>query len=200
VLGQYSLSIPALQQISAARTYLIAAGGKHGARQLLNENQFLWWFPGVDGGKTGFDGVSDFVQVMSVTRNNHHLIGVVIHTTNWWTDMRDLMNYGFNNYTWVSPRDVDAAGHPVPYDSLWNYFATDTQDVSVSLSPTARYYVYSGYTISGAILTFFDKNGGLKKFGFPMKMPVPSNGTSVTQQFQHGSILCNLTNNQCSSV
>ncbi len=199
VLGQYSLSIPALQQISAAKTYRIAAGGKHGERQLINENQFLWWFPGVDGGKTGFDGVSDFVQVMSVTRDKRHLIGVTIHTTNWWTDMRDLMNYGFNSYTWISPRDVEAAGHPIPYDNLWNYFASDTQDVSVSLASNERYYVYSGYTISGAVLTFFDKNGGLKKFGFPTKMPVPSNGTSVTQQFQHGSILCNLSNNQCSS-
>ncbi|HEY0753984.1 MAG TPA: serine hydrolase [Ktedonobacteraceae bacterium] len=200
VLGQYSLSIPALQLISAAKTYRIAAAGKHGERQLINENQFLWWFPGVSGGKTGFDGISDFVQVMSVTRDNHHLVGVVIHTNNWWTDMRDMMNYGFNNYTWISPRDVDASGHPVPYDNLWNYFATDTQSVNVSLAPDQRYYVYTGYTVSGAILTYFDKNGGLKKFGFPLKMPVPSSSTSMTQQFQHGSILCNLTNNQCSTV
>ena len=200
VLGQYSLSIPALQLISSARTYRIAAGGNHGERVLLNENQFLWWFPGVDGGKTGFDGISDFVQVMSVTRNHHHMIGVVIHTTNWWTDMRDLMDYGFNNYTWISPHDVDAAGQPIPYDNLWNYFASDTQNVSISLAPNERYYVFSGYPISGAILAYFDKNGGLKKFGFPLKMPVPSSGTSMTQLFQHGSILCNLVNNQCSTV
>lgn len=200
ILGQYSLGIPALQQISSGKTYHIAAGGNHGERVLLNENQFLWWYPGVDGGKTGFDGVSDFVQVMSVTRDNRHLVGVVIHTNNWWTDMRDLMDYGFNNYTWISPHDVDAAGHPIPYDNLWNYFASDTQDVSVSLAPDERYYVYSGYTISGAILTYFDKNGGLKKFGFPLKMPVPSNDPAMTQQFQHGSIRCNLSNNQCSTV
>ncbi|HEY3992078.1 MAG TPA: D-alanyl-D-alanine carboxypeptidase family protein [Ktedonobacteraceae bacterium] len=200
VLGQYSLSIPALQQISSTRTYNIAASGNHGARTLQNENQFLWWFPGANGGKTGFDGVSDFVQVMSVTRNNHHLIGVVIHTTNWWTDMRDLMDYGFNDYTWISPHNVDASGQYIPYDNLWNYFASDTPDVSISLAPDQRYYVSSGYTVSGAILTYFDKNGGLKTFGFPLKMPTPSNGTSMTQQFQHGSILCNLTNNQCSTV
>lgn len=200
VLGQYSLSIPALQEISSAKTYHIAAAGKHGERVLLNENQFLWWFPGVKGGKTGFDGVSDFVQVMSVTRNNRHLIGVVIHTNNWWTDMRDLLDYGFNNYTWISPRDVEASGQVIPYSDLWNNFANDTQDVSVSLAPDERYYVYSGYTISGAIMTYFDKNGGLKKFGFPLKMPVPSNDTTMTQQFQHGSISCNLSNNQCSTI
>lgn len=200
VLGQYALGIPVLHQISSGRVYHIAAGGKHGARVLLNENQFLWWYPGVDGGKTGYDGASDFVQVMSVTRNGHHLIAVAIHTNNWWTDMRDLINYGFNNYTWVSPRDVEASGQPIPYDSLWNYFASDTPTVSVSNAPNTRYYVFSGYSISGAILTYFDKNGGLKKFGYPMKIPVPSGDAAMSQQFQHGSILCNLTNNQCSTM
>jgi D-alanyl-D-alanine carboxypeptidase len=200
VLGQYSLSIPALQLISSARTYMIAAGGNHGARALVNENQFLWWFPGVDGGKTGFDGISDFVQVMSVTRNHHRMIGVVIHTNNWWTDMRDLMDYGFDDYTWVSPRNAEVSGQVIPYDNLWNYFVSDTPNVSVSLAANERYYIFTGYTVSGAILAYFDKNGGLKKFGFPLKMPVPSSSTSMTQQFQHGSILCNLANNQCSTV
>src|SRR6185312_15371634 len=44
ILGQYSLGIPALQQISSGKTYHIAAGGNHGERVLLNENQFLWWY------------------------------------------------------------------------------------------------------------------------------------------------------------
>lgn len=200
VLGQYSLSIPALQAISSSRVYHIPAGGNHGARVLLNENQFLWWYPGVDGGKTGFDGVSDFVQVMSVTRNHHHLIGVVIHTNNWWTDMRDLMDYGFSNYTWVSPRNVEASGQPIPYDNLWNYFASDTQDVNVPTADNGRYYIYSGYTISGPILTYFDQKGGLKTFGFPIKIPVPSGSTMMSQQFQHGAIQCDLSTNQCSTV
>jgi D-alanyl-D-alanine carboxypeptidase len=200
VLGQYSLSIPALQQMSSSRVYHIAAGGKHGARVLINENQFLWWYPGVDGGKTGFDGVSDFVQVMSVTRNHHHLIGVVIHTNNWWTDMRDLMDYGFNDYTWASPRTAELSGQPIPYDNLWNYFASDTQNVSVPTANNGRYYVYSGYTISNPILSYFDQKGGLKTFGFPMKMPVPTGSTLMSQQFQHGAIQCNLSTNQCSTV
>src|SRR5260370_3939468 len=200
ILGQYSLSIPTLQQISNGRTYHIAAGGNHNARVLLNENQFLWWYPGATGGKTGFDGVSDFVQVMSVTRNNHHLIGVVMHTDNWWTDMRDLMNYGSTNYTWSSPRDVDASGQPVPYDNLWNYFASDTPQYVIPMGNLGRYYVYTGYIISGPILSYFDQMGGLQKFGYPIKMPVPSGGAVMTQQFQHGSIQFDLSSNQCHTV
>ncbi len=199
VLGQYSLNIPTLQKMSSGKTYQIAAGGNHIARALLNENQFLWWYPGATGGKTGFDGVSDFVQVISTTRNNHHLIGVVMHTNNWWTDMRDLMDYGSTDYTWSSPHDVDASGQLVPYDTLWNYFASDTPHFIIPMGEQGRYYVYTGYTVSGSILAYFDQQGGLPKFGFPVKMPIPS-GTLITQRFQQGSIQCNTSNQQCHMV
>lgn len=199
VLGQYSLSIPVLQQISSGKVYHIAAGGKHGARVMINENQFLWWYPGVTGGKTGYDGASDFVQVMQVTRNHRHMIGVVMHSIDWWTDMRDMMDYGSVDYTWNSPRDVESSGQPIPYDNLWNYFAKDTQDVNIPTANDGRYYVYSGYSISGPVLSYFDKNGGLKKFGFPQHMSVPLGSNLVSQQFQHGKIICDLTNNQCRS-
>lgn len=199
VLGQYALSIPVIQQISSGRTYHIAAGGKHDARVLLNENQFLWWYPGVTGGKTGYDDASDFVQVMAVTRNHQHLIAVVMHTDNWWTDMRDLIDYGSVDYAWESPRDVEDSGQPIPYDNLWNYFTSDTQDVTVPTVDHGSYYVYSGYSVSGPMLSYFNKQGGLKKFGFPLAMPVPSGSSSMSQQFQHSSILCNLSTNQCST-
>jgi D-alanyl-D-alanine carboxypeptidase len=197
VLGQYSLNIPELQQISGGRTYHIPAGGKHGERILLNENQFLWWYPGVTGGKTGYDGLQDFVQVMQVTRNKHHMIGVVMHTNDWWTDMRDMMDYGSGDYTWNSPRNVDLSGQPIPYDNLWNYFVKDTQDANISLANNGRYYVYSGYSLTGDILAYFDQKGGLKTFGFPLKMPVPDGSILIRQQFEHGSIVCDLSNNAC---
>jgi len=118
LLGRYSMSLPVLHKISGQKAYHIPAGGKHPERFLINENQFMWWYPGVDGGKTGYDGHKNFIQVMSVSRNHHHLIGVVMHTNDWWTDMRDLMNWGINSFTWISPRDVDINQHPIPYDYL----------------------------------------------------------------------------------
>lgn len=201
ILGQYSMSLPLLHTISGQNAYHIPAGGNHPERFLINENQFMWWYPGVDGGKTGYDGVKDFIQVMSVTRNNHHLIGVVMHTNNWWTDMRDLMNWGFDSFSWISPRDVDANQHPIPYDDLWNYFASDTQNVTVPAANKGRYYVYTGYSISGPIMTYFDKHGGLAKFGFPTKMPTTSAGTSITsQQFQHATVQCNGATGICQTI
>lgn len=200
ILGEYSMSLPVLHKISSQNAYHIPQGGNHPERFLINENQFMWWYPGVDGGKTGYDGQSDFIQVISVTRNHHHLIGVVMRTQNWWTDMRDLMNWGFDSFTWISPRDVDANQHPIPYDYLWNYFARDTRDYTIPTADHGRYYIYTGYSISGPIMAYFDKNGGLKTFGFPAKLPALSPGQFISQQFEHGTIQCNLTTNQCQKI
>jgi D-alanyl-D-alanine carboxypeptidase len=200
ILGQYSMSLPLLHKISGQISYHIPTGGNHPERFLINENQFMWWYPGVDGGKTGYDGQKDFIQVISVTRNNHHLIGVVMHTNNWWTDMRDLMNWGFDSFTWISPRNVDLNQHPIPYDNLWNYFARDTQTVTIPTVDKGRYYVYSGFSISGPIMTYFDKNGGLAKFGFPTKMPAAAVASITSQQFEHATIQCNLATGLCQTI
>jgi D-alanyl-D-alanine carboxypeptidase len=197
LLGRYSMSLPVLHKISGQNAYHIPAGGNHPERFLINENQFMWWYPGVDGGKTGYDGHKNFIQVMSVTRNHHHLIGVVMHTNDWWTDMRDLMNWGFNSFTWISPRDVDINQHPIPYDSLWNYFARDTKDTTIPTTDNGRYYIYTGFSITGPVMAYFDKNGGLTKFGYPTKLPAASVSQIISQQFEHGTIQCNTATGLC---
>ncbi len=200
ILGRYSMSLPVLHKTSGEISYHIPAGGNHPERFLTNENQFMWWYPGVDGGKTGYDNQSDYIQVISCTRNHHHLIGVVMHTKNWWTDMRDLMNWGFDSFTWVSPRDVEVNQHPIIYDYLWNYFASDRKDTTIPTADHGRYYIYTGFSISGPIMAFFDKNGALKTFGYPTKMPAVSSVPAISQQFEHATIQCNLTTNQCQKV
>jgi D-alanyl-D-alanine carboxypeptidase len=199
-LGQYSMSLPVLHKMSGQNAYHIPAGGNHPERFLINENQFMWWYPGVDGGKTGYDGQKDFIQVMSVTRNHHHLIGVVMHTNNWWTDMRDLMNWGFDTFTWISPRDVDVNQHPIPYDYLWNYFASDTKDITIPTTNNGRYYIYTGFSVSGPIMIYFDKNGGVTKFGYPTKLPATSGAQIISQQFEHATIQCNLATGICQTM
>lgn len=199
LLGVYSMGIPTLHQISGQNAYHIPKGGNHPERFLINENQFMWWYPGVDGGKTGYDNQSDFIQIMSVTRNHHHLIGVVMNTNNWWTDMRDLMNWGFDSFTWISPRDVDTR-HAIPYDYLWNFFAKDTKDYTIPTADHGRYYVYTGYSISGPILTYFDAHNGLQTFGYPIKMPAKTAASISSQQFEHGTIQCDLSTNTCQQI
>ena len=103
ILGRHAFSLPLIHQISGTEQYLITQKVYHAEHFLVNGNQFLWWYPGIDAGKTGYDGQYDFVQVVSATRNKHHLIGVTIHTADWWTDMRDLLNWGFDSFQWISP-------------------------------------------------------------------------------------------------
>jgi D-alanyl-D-alanine carboxypeptidase len=199
IIGQYTMSNPIIHKISGTQTYIIHQGGNHPEIPLLNGNQFLFWYPGVDGGKPGFDGASNFVQVISSTRNHHHLIGVTMHTNNWWTDMRDLMNWGFDNFKWVSPHDLDTAQNPIPFDYLWNYFASDKKENTLSTADGGRYYIYTGYSISGPIMAYYDKGGGLQQYGYPISLPTVSSSAVISQRFEKVTIQCDLTTKQCTS-
>ncbi len=198
MLARYVFRNPLVHQIAGTKTYTMAATSGHPLRVLINGDQFLWWYPGVDAGKPGYDGASNFVQVISAVRNGKHLIGVVMHTNNWWTDMRDLLNWGFDNFTWVSPYDADIQHPPIPYDSLWNYFASDKKTNTIPLADGGRYYIYTGYSINGMVMSYFDATGGLQKYGYPVAMLAVTGAGLESQKFEHATILCNLVNKQCS--
>ena len=188
LLARASLANPIIHQVSASREMQLPATAGHPALDLVNGNQFLWWYPGVDGGKPGFDGDRNFNQVISCVRNGRHLLAVVLGTRDWWTDMRDLLNWGFNTYTWVSLRN---AGHPIVYDSLWNYFASDVPQQTIPIA-NGRYYIYTGYSITPPILPFFDSNGGLGRFGYPLSQARNVNG-KIQQRFERMTIVCQKT-------
>ncbi len=195
VIGRYSMSIPLIHQITGTEEYHLPPG-KHPDRTLINGDQFLWWYPGVDGGKPGWDAATNFVQVISCTRNHHHLIGVVMHSNNFWTDMRDLLNWGFDDFTWISPHDVSLQRF-VPYSVDSNYFALDKQDTTIPTADKGRYYIYTGFSISGPIMAYFDHGGGLHKFGYPISLPSISSTLLISQRFQHATIQCNPATRLC---
>jgi D-alanyl-D-alanine carboxypeptidase len=199
IIGLHSLSNPIVHQISSTLNYHIDQSPQHPAHDFFNGNQFIWWYPGVDAGKPGYDAATNFVQVISCVRNGHHLIGVVIHTIDWWTDMRDLLNWGFNTYTWLSPHDLNTPTHPIPYANLWNNFDGDKKENTVPTADQGRYYIYTGYSITGAIEHYFDQNGGLASFGFPTSQPQATAGNSniQSQHFEHATIQCNIQSQQC---
>ncbi|MEO8973373.1 MAG: D-alanyl-D-alanine carboxypeptidase family protein [Ktedonobacteraceae bacterium] len=199
ILARYDFRNPLIHTIAGTKTYTMPATSGHPLRVLINGDQFLWWYPGVDAGKPGYDGASNFVQVISAVRNGKHLIGVVMNTVNWWTDMRDLLNWGFDNFTWVSPHDADIQHPPIPYDNLWNYFSGDKKTNTIT-TDGSRYYVYTGYSINGMIMSYFDQSGSLPKFGYPIAMLTVTSAGIESQKFEHGTIQCNLVTKQCSSV
>ena len=198
VLGKVVMDVPSLHQITGTKEYHIPGTKEHAEHFFSNGDQFMWWYPGVDGGKIGWDAGANFVQVISCTRNNHHLIGVTLHTIDWWTDMRDLMNWGFNSFTWLSPREINPI-HPIPYAAAWNYFARDKRENSIPLGNQGRYYVFTGYSVIQPVVGFFDKNGGLTKMGFPISQPQTID-TSLQQRFEHGTVQCDQRSKQCKLI
>ncbi|GHO43240.1 D-alanyl-D-alanine carboxypeptidase family protein [Ktedonospora formicarum] len=200
IIGQHSLSNPLIHQISGTQHYFIEQNRSHKEKDMYNGNQFLWWYPGTDGGKPGWDGLSNFNQVVSVTRDKQHIIGVTLHTNDWWTDMRSLMNWGLNSYTWISPA-IEDLKHPIPFDTDWNYFQKDKKENTIPTSGGGRYYIFTGYSTSGSIQKFFDKNGGLGKIGFPLSQPTKGSNSTISQKFEHATIRCQTTGNQqCQKV
>ncbi len=200
VIGQHALAIPLVQQISNTHQKTVADNNDHPGRLMNNGDQFIWWYPGVNGGKPGWDGEANFVQVISAIRDNRHLIGVVIHTKDWWTDMRSILNYGFNDYKWVSPKQRADSGALIPFATDDNYFADDLPTITIPTADGGKYYPNTGYAISGPIKKYFDKNNGLDKFGYPTSAPTSPEKDVSKQRFEHGSIQCELKNNQCKVI
>ncbi len=196
MLGRYVLSIPVLQQISSTRTYTMAATATHPKHDLVNLHESLWWYPGADGGKPGWTGGARFVDILSAARNGHHLIAVVMHSANdWVTDIRDLLNWGFDDFTWVSPREIDKL-HYIPFDDSYSYFNWDVPS-RIVLVGDQEYFPYTGYFVSGVFLTYFNQVNGLSTIGFPRGMPVPAANGTLSQRYDNATVTCNPATGAC---
>ena len=110
--------------------------------------------------------------------------------------MRDLMNWGFNTFDWISPRDASIS-NPIPFVADWHYFDVDKKENTIPTVDQGRYYIYTGYSISGSIMAYFDKNGGLKTFGFPTSQAKTLSDSVLSQQFEHSTIRCDQKIQQC---
>ncbi len=199
VLGRYALSLPLIHQILQTRTYTIPATASHPRHDLVNQHQPLWWYPDADGGKPGWTGAAQFVDILSAERDGHHLIAVVMHSENdWVTDIRDLLNWGFDDFTWVSPHDVLQHTY-IPFAAAYNNFDWDVPSRTLT-DGTRTYFIYTGFSVSGAFLTYFNKNGGLGTFGYPEGMPAPNTAGQLAQRFDKSTIACVIATGQCQTV
>jgi len=72
----------------------------------VNHNAFLGMMEGAQSGKTGFTGNAGYCYVGSLKRNDSHLVAVVLacgwppHKTRKWSDIRNMMQYGLDTYTY----------------------------------------------------------------------------------------------------
>lgn len=100
---------PEFKEISTTLAYKITDATKHptgiylgNENKLINKNSSLY-YPGAEGGKTGYTIQSLHSYVAVASKNGQKLIVALVHDKNktFYEDSAKLFNYGFNNYELV---------------------------------------------------------------------------------------------------
>ncbi len=156
-----AMHYPAFRQIVDTRSYFIPATTHNDAHYLYNINQPLWWYPGVIGVKPGSTGAAGRCAVEWVVRGNHTLLLVLLGGANLVTDVRDLLNWGFSDFShWYSPLQV-----PVFYAP--EYLGWDGPALWLPAAAGGRYYALTGHTIREPLLDHYLNTGGFARYGAP---------------------------------
>ncbi len=98
-LARYAMTIPLFAQIVRTQHYQIPATSSHHSYSWDNINKLLATYAGMTGIKTGFTVEAGGCLVFSATRAGHHLIGVVLHSTDEahrFSDAKILLDWGFS--------------------------------------------------------------------------------------------------------
>ncbi|MCX7709479.1 MAG: D-alanyl-D-alanine carboxypeptidase [Clostridia bacterium] len=93
-LMQYALKNPNFNRIFGNK------GQPFNSKILTSSNKLLWSYPGVDGGKAGYNEKNKQTAITSATRNQQRLIAIVLDSPEEkvWMDSANLLNYGFDNF------------------------------------------------------------------------------------------------------
>jgi len=170
LLARAAMGNAVFRRIVATPAYTIPATATHGAYALTNINWFLGWYPGADGVKPGQTGDAGLCQVVSARRHGHWLIGALMNTPDLHTDVRDLMNYGFGDFSWSPSGQVgDAPEAAVP--------------AGTPAAPEL-YFPATGHRVRAGFLDYFTRHGGVAVLGLPRTDEYVEDGHTV-QVFSH---------------
>jgi serine-type D-Ala-D-Ala carboxypeptidase (penicillin-binding protein 5/6) len=99
VIARAALANPGLRKIVAARTYLWRSAQWQG--EMKNSNVLLETYEGAIGVKTGQTREAGFCLVAAAARGDDSFIAVVLKSTeqSGWQDARNILDYGFRNFT-----------------------------------------------------------------------------------------------------
>ena len=104
VIASYAIKNERFIKITNAQTHSFKEINNKRSFTVSNKNRFLYMMDGAIGVKTGFTGRAGYCFVGAVKRSDRTLISVVLGC-GWppnknlkWTDTKNLMNYGLENY------------------------------------------------------------------------------------------------------
>ena len=170
VLAMTAMRYPVFRQVVSTRFYAIPATAHNLAHSFYNINQPLWWYPGTVGVKPGTTGNAGRCAVEWVTHGQRTLVLVVLGDVNLVTDVRNLLNWGFGDFShWYSPLQA-----PVVYAP--EYFGWDGPGLWVPLPDGGRYYARSGHTVRPPMLAPYLQAGGMVRYGAPLSEAFLSGG------------------------
>jgi hypothetical protein len=174
IIARYAMRDPTFRRIVATLSYHIPATRHNKEHWLGNINRVMYWYPGVDGVKPGGTDAAGLCQVVSVQRDGHRLLAVLLNTPTLVTDIRNLLDFGLHDFRWIQAPDWWDG----PSDSLSGGSGIQAW----------RYYLGAGHYIRGLFLAYFNTHGGLQTLGYPRTEEIEDGGLLV-QYFQGGELI-----------
>ncbi|EKD46704.1 MAG: hypothetical protein ACD_67C00106G0001 [uncultured bacterium] len=102
-IGAYSLRFDTIWKISRlpSNSIISSADGKI-QHTILNTDQLLDQMPNIIGAKTGFTPMAGYSLLMAVAdpTTKHRIIAVVLDDITRWQDIKTMVNWTFDSYTW----------------------------------------------------------------------------------------------------
>jgi hypothetical protein len=141
----------------STKTYFVPATLHNYPHNLTNVDEPLWWYPGVLGAKPGNTAAAGFCSVLYVARGARRIAAVVLGMPDRFTDVRNLLNYAFANFTWHSPAGISLSLEDQLYPP--DDFSQDSPyrflEGSDGPGKAWRYYVGTGYFVRRPFLDYY---------------------------------------------
>jgi len=172
-IAAYAMRDPVFRRIVATASYHVRATKHNHEHWLASVNRVMFWYPGVDGVKPGDTDLAGLCQVASVRRDGHHLLAVLLNTPTLVNDIRNLLNYGLQDFRWIQ-------------STAW-WDAPSAATAGVSHRKPWIYFYGAGHYVRGAFLHYFQTHGGLQTLGYPRTEARSIRG-QVVQYFQGAAL------------
>lgn len=99
-IAQVAYANPIFRDYIKTKTHVIPRSKDNVPFEMINENKLLWRDSMITGMKTGYTAEAGNCLVASASKDGRDLIAVILKSPGReiYTDMLDLLNYGFNNF------------------------------------------------------------------------------------------------------